>query len=160
MNLVCGYICIFFLVGGVMVEILQSVDISALCVHPACVVSVTLTTLRAETGRSASKEVESIMLNVSGRLLMVQREQNCRQGDDSLVGKLSSYFQTMRMWDCVVGAVTRLCSLITKELWFRFMTVVRDFSPSPKHPDQDEAHPASFSVYTAGFLLGGKVTGA
>jgi len=97
-------------VGGVIVEILQSVDISALCVHPACVVSVTLTTLRAETGRHASKEVESIMLNVSGRLLMVQREQNCRQGDDSLVGKLSSYFQTMRIWNGVVRIVTGLCS--------------------------------------------------
>jgi len=97
-------------VGGVIVEILQSVDISALCVHPACVVSVTLTTLRAETGRHASKEVESIMLNVSGRLLMVQREQNCRQGDDSLVGKLALYFQTMRIWNGVVGIVTGLCS--------------------------------------------------
>lgn len=73
--------------------ILQSVDISALCVHPACVVSVTLTTLRTETGRHMTKEVESIMLNVSGRLLMVQREQNCRQGDDNdtgLVGILVS----------------------------------------------------------------------
>jgi len=104
------YIFFFFVVGGVIVEILQSVDISALCVHPACVVSVTLTTLRAETGRHASKEVESIMLNVSGRLLMVQREQNCRQGDDSLVGKLSSYFQTMRIWNGVFGIVTGLCS--------------------------------------------------
>jgi hypothetical protein len=115
MNMVCVctyfYIYIFFyIVGGVIVEILQSVDISALCVPPACVVSVTLTTLRAETGRHASKEVESIMLNVSGRLLMVQREQNCRQGDDSLVSKLLSYFQTMRIWDDVVGIVTGLCS--------------------------------------------------
>lgn len=89
----------FFVVGGVEVGILQSVDISALCVHPACVVSVTLTTLRTETGRHASKEVESIMLNVSGRLLMVQREQNCREGDDNsdgnLVGKLLSYIGSM-----------------------------------------------------------------
>ncbi|PNF21795.1 Guanine nucleotide exchange factor subunit Rich [Cryptotermes secundus] len=74
--------------GGVEVGILQSVDISALCVHPACVVSVTLTTLRTETGRHASKEVESIMLNVSGRLLMVQREQNCREGDDNSDGNV------------------------------------------------------------------------
>lgn len=89
----------FFVVGGVEVGILQSVDISALCVHPACVVSVTLTTLRTETGRHASKEVESIMLNVSGRLLMVQREQNCREGDDNsdgnVVGKLLSYIGSM-----------------------------------------------------------------
>jgi hypothetical protein len=61
-------------------------------------VSVTLTTLRTETGRHASKEVESIMLNVSGRLLMVLLEQNCREGDDNsdgnLVGKLLSYTGT------------------------------------------------------------------
>lgn len=93
------YVYIFFVVGGVEVGILQSVDISALCVHPACVVSVTLTTLRTETGRHASKEVESIMLNVSGRLLMVQREQNSREGDDNsdgnLVGKLLSHIGSM-----------------------------------------------------------------
>ena len=71
----------FHVVGGVEVILQQSVDISALCVHPACVVSVTLTTLRTETGRHTTKEVESIMLNVSGRLLMVQREQNYRQND-------------------------------------------------------------------------------
>ena len=130
----------FFVVGGVIVEILQSVDISALCVHPACVVSITLTTLRAETGRHASKEVESIMLNVSGRLLMVQREQNCRQGDDSLVGKLSLYFQTMRIWYGVVSIVTG----------------IRDFLPFPKHPDQDKAHPISSSVGIAGSALGVK----
>ncbi|KAJ9595098.1 hypothetical protein L9F63_013624, partial [Diploptera punctata] len=69
--------------GGVELVLQQSVDISALCVHPACVVSVTLTTLRTETGRHATKEVESIMLNVSGRLLMVQREHNFRQNDDN-----------------------------------------------------------------------------
>jgi hypothetical protein len=79
-------VLLFFVVGFVEVGILQSVDISALCVHPACVVSVTLTTLRTETGRHATKEVESIMLNVSGRLLMVQREQNCKQGDDNSDG--------------------------------------------------------------------------
>jgi hypothetical protein len=96
------YIC--FVVGGVEVRILQSVDISALCVHPACVVSVTLTTLRTETGRHASKEVESIMLNVSGRLLMVQREQNSREGDDNnestLVGKLLKLHCKVRVRSC------------------------------------------------------------
>jgi hypothetical protein len=91
------YVCIFFVVGGVELRILQSVDISALCVHPACVVSVTLTTLRTETGRHASKEVESIMLNVSGRLLMVQRERNSREGDDDSEGTLvSKLLETLR----------------------------------------------------------------
>lgn len=51
----------------------QTIDIGGLCVHPACVVSATLTTIRAETAGS-HPHPESLLLNVSGRLLMVQRE--------------------------------------------------------------------------------------
>ncbi|XP_046389380.1 guanine nucleotide exchange factor subunit Rich [Ischnura elegans] len=102
---------------------LQEIDISALCIHAACVVSVSLTSLRAETtrpppsnarltcwkrhrkksrleedeeeamlgeeeefesaeedegeggeGGGGEGELESIVLNVSGRLMMVQRD--------------------------------------------------------------------------------------
>lgn len=60
--------------GNVDVSKLQVVDISALCVHPACIVSITLTTLRAESGRGQNQNSESLVLNVSGRLLLVQRE--------------------------------------------------------------------------------------
>lgn len=60
--------------GNVEVHKIQAVDISALCVHPACIVSITLTTLRTESGRGQPGNSESIVLNVSGRLLMVQRE--------------------------------------------------------------------------------------
>ncbi|RZB39825.1 RIC1 -like [Asbolus verrucosus] len=52
----------------------QVIDISALAVHPACIASVTLTSLRTETGRGQQNNSESIVLNVSGRLLLVQRE--------------------------------------------------------------------------------------
>lgn len=58
---------------------IQAVDISALCVHPACIVSMTLTSLRTEMGRGQNNMSESMVLNVSGRLLMVQRE--TRNGD-------------------------------------------------------------------------------
>lgn len=51
----------------------QTVDISGLCVHPACVVSATLTTIRAETA-GIHPHPESLLLNISGKLLMVQRE--------------------------------------------------------------------------------------
>ncbi|XP_034939930.1 guanine nucleotide exchange factor subunit Rich [Chelonus insularis] len=60
----------------------QIVDISGLCVHPACVVSATLTTIRAETAGS-HPHPESLLLNVSGRLLMVQRE-HCTDNPDLL----------------------------------------------------------------------------
>lgn len=42
--------------------------------HPACVVSISLTTLRTESGRHSSREAENIVLNISGRLIMVNRE--------------------------------------------------------------------------------------
>ncbi|XP_026289117.1 guanine nucleotide exchange factor subunit Rich isoform X1 [Frankliniella occidentalis] len=67
---------------SVEVTALQMIDISALCVHPACVVSLALTPLRTESGRSHSQQnsqqMESIVMNVSGRLLMVQREHGGR----------------------------------------------------------------------------------
>lgn len=65
--------------GNVDVVKVQAVDISALCVHPACIISVTLTSLRTESGRGQNINSESMVLNVSGRLLMVQRE--TRSGD-------------------------------------------------------------------------------
>lgn len=71
---------------SVCINVLQSIDIGALCVHPACVVSITLTLLRTESGRHSSKDVESIVLNISGRLLMVQRElRQCTDNDSNLV---------------------------------------------------------------------------
>lgn len=63
--------------GNVEVHKVQAVDISALCIHPACIVSVTLTALRTESGRGQLANSESMVLNVSGRLLMVQREMHC-----------------------------------------------------------------------------------
>ncbi|EFN72501.1 Protein RIC1-like protein [Camponotus floridanus] len=66
--------------GSIELKKIQTVDISGLCVHPACVVSATLTTIRAETAGS-HPHPESLLLNVSGRLLMVQRE-HCTDNSD------------------------------------------------------------------------------
>ncbi|XP_017769219.1 PREDICTED: guanine nucleotide exchange factor subunit Rich [Nicrophorus vespilloides] len=66
-------------VGYVEVNKMQVIDISALCIHPACIVSITLTTLRTESGRGQNNNSESMVLNISGRLLMVQRE--AKNGD-------------------------------------------------------------------------------
>ena len=66
---------------------IQDVDASALSVHPACVVSIMLTHLRTETGRqrsgdqqagqsggpgSPSDDSASLIMNVSGRLVLIQ----------------------------------------------------------------------------------------
>ncbi|KAJ8983588.1 hypothetical protein NQ317_019441 [Molorchus minor] len=62
------------LVGNVAISKLQAIDISAIAVHPTCIASIALTSLRTETGRGQNTTSESMILNVSGRLLMVQRE--------------------------------------------------------------------------------------
>lgn len=64
------------LVGDVNVVKVQAIDVSALAVHPACIVSVTLSALRTETTakNAVVRSAESIVLNVSGKLLLVQRE--------------------------------------------------------------------------------------
>lgn len=54
-------------------------DIRSLCIHPACIVSVAMTNLKNETipraaAQQAHHQSETLVLNVSGRLLMVQKE--------------------------------------------------------------------------------------
>jgi hypothetical protein len=62
---------------------LQAIDISALCVHPACVVSITLTSLRTETCINTRRDnAESLIVNVSGRLLLVQRSCTSPDGQE------------------------------------------------------------------------------
>lgn len=68
--------------GSIELKKIQTVDINGLCIHAACVVSATLTTIRAETAGS-HPHPESLLLNVSGRLLMVQREHStCADNSD------------------------------------------------------------------------------
>lgn len=88
--------------GGVDLVRVHSYDIRGLCVHPACIVSVTLTTLRNDVAgtrasqgnvllhqQPSSTQPETIILNVSGRILMVNREIN-GNGAASSGGQLTS----------------------------------------------------------------------
>ncbi|CAG9764875.1 unnamed protein product [Ceutorhynchus assimilis] len=71
-------------VGNVNLTKMQSIDVSALAVHPACIISITLTALRTESNIKNShpqNTPESMVINVSGRLLLVQRE--ARNGEKS-----------------------------------------------------------------------------
>ncbi|XP_076020139.1 guanine nucleotide exchange factor subunit RIC1 isoform X2 [Genypterus blacodes] len=61
------------------VELLQEVSMSRYIPHPALVVSVTLTSVRTETGITLKAPqqacmAESIMLNLAGQLIMLQRD--------------------------------------------------------------------------------------
>lgn len=52
----------------------QAIDMSALCVHPACFVALTLTSLRIEPSRPYHSQRNNFVINVSGRLLMVNQQ--------------------------------------------------------------------------------------
>ena len=73
--------------GLVSVTRIQQVDISALAVHPACVVSIALTCLRTESPTLRPNSVirvedepppsaESLIFNISGKVLMIQRDKH------------------------------------------------------------------------------------
>lgn len=66
--------------SSVVVSRVQEVDISGLTVHPACVVSVLLTSLRTESwqansGHHSPLPAQSVIINISGKVLMIQRDQ-------------------------------------------------------------------------------------
>ncbi|CAM9123998.1 unnamed protein product, partial [Lampetra planeri] len=66
---------------SVNVELLQEVSMSRYIPHPALVVSVTLTSVRTETGITLKAPqqacmAESIMLNLAGQLIMLQRDRS------------------------------------------------------------------------------------
>uniref|UniRef100_A0A3B3TRH2 Protein RIC1 homolog n=1 Tax=Poecilia latipinna TaxID=48699 RepID=A0A3B3TRH2_9TELE len=72
---------------SVCVELLQEVSMSRYIPHPALVVSVTLTSVRTETGISLKAPqqacmAESIMLNLAGQLIMLQRDRSGPQVRD------------------------------------------------------------------------------
>uniref|UniRef100_A0A8D9BXZ7 Protein RIC1 homolog n=1 Tax=Cacopsylla melanoneura TaxID=428564 RepID=A0A8D9BXZ7_9HEMI len=72
---------------GLDVTHIQSIDVSGLCVHPACIVSITLTTILPEphhrssnnmnhrhpSSQSPGRGKDSFVMNVSGRLLLVNQ---------------------------------------------------------------------------------------
>ncbi|KAG5834574.1 hypothetical protein ANANG_G00262920 [Anguilla anguilla] len=65
----------------VSIELLQEVSMSRYIPHPALVVSVTLTSVRTETGITLKAPqqacvAESIMLNLAGQLIMLQRDRS------------------------------------------------------------------------------------
>ncbi|XP_062333817.1 guanine nucleotide exchange factor subunit RIC1 isoform X1 [Osmerus eperlanus] len=69
------------------VELLQEVSMTRYIPHPALVVSVTLTSVRTETGISLKAPqqagmAESIMLNLAGQLIMLQRDRSGPQVRD------------------------------------------------------------------------------
>ncbi|KAG5272996.1 hypothetical protein AALO_G00171580 [Alosa alosa] len=77
------------------VELLQEVSMSRYIPHPGLVVSVTLTSVRTETGISLKAPqqaclAESIMLNLAGQLIMLQRDRSgpqVREKDSTLSQK-------------------------------------------------------------------------
>ncbi|XP_055636034.1 guanine nucleotide exchange factor subunit Rich isoform X2 [Toxorhynchites rutilus septentrionalis] len=76
-----GHVTIFSLIedtnGQVELEKMHIYDIKNVCIHPACVISVLMTNLGNEIGTKNNYDnslSETLILNVSGRVLMVQTD--------------------------------------------------------------------------------------
>lgn len=54
--------------------LVQMIDIRRICIHPACIVAVTMKSSDAGTSTSTDTFSETIILNVSGRILMLPRD--------------------------------------------------------------------------------------
>lgn len=67
------------------IECIQMIDVSALCIHPACVISVTLTALKSEPNYSEQIRNNSFVLNVSGRLHLVSQHDILYQQNNQVI---------------------------------------------------------------------------
>ncbi|KAK7492934.1 hypothetical protein BaRGS_00015881 [Batillaria attramentaria] len=71
---------------SVLINKVQEVSVSSFIPHPLCVAGVFLTSLTSESGsrvQHTSREAESLLLNVSGKLLMFQRDRSGPQIRDN-----------------------------------------------------------------------------
>uniref|UniRef100_A0A673Y0I1 Protein RIC1 homolog n=1 Tax=Salmo trutta TaxID=8032 RepID=A0A673Y0I1_SALTR len=78
------------------VELLQEVSMSRYIPHPALVVSVTLTSVRTETGITLKAPqqacmADSIILNLAGQLIMLQRDRSGPQLQEKVPNKTVNY---------------------------------------------------------------------
>jgi len=73
--IICCLILFIILILAILDRV-QTIDMSALCIHPTCVVSVLLTTLRIEPKVKGSTVRDNFLLNINGNLLLVN-QQSC-----------------------------------------------------------------------------------
>jgi len=73
--MICCLILFFIFILAILDRV-QTIDMSALCIHPTCVVSVLLTTLRIEPKVKGSTVRDNFLLNINGNLLLVN-QQSC-----------------------------------------------------------------------------------
>ncbi|KAL7731758.1 hypothetical protein ACLKA6_016696 [Drosophila palustris] len=71
------------------IECAYELDVKSICIHPACIVSLTVTNLRNELKPQQQQhhqtEAETIVVNVCGRILMIQREEAAQQVPNTLL---------------------------------------------------------------------------
>ncbi|TDG51262.1 hypothetical protein AWZ03_002349 [Drosophila navojoa] len=68
------------------IECAYELDVKSICIHPACIVSLTVTNLRNELKpQHQQAEAETIVVNVCGRVLMIQRDEATQQVPNTLL---------------------------------------------------------------------------
>ncbi|XP_063540350.1 guanine nucleotide exchange factor subunit Rich [Cydia strobilella] len=128
--------------GSIEMRCVQAVDVSALS-HPACVVSASLCRLQDCQRQPAVQQPDSLVLNASGRLMMVQREEyDVDEGNNPAYSCLPATVLAScveSVWSCGGGgrAQTQLsralwlwCGALGARVWLPLLP--RDAS---RHPD-------------------------
>ncbi|ALC44865.1 Rich [Drosophila busckii] len=92
------------------IDCAYELDVKSICIHPACIVSLTVTNLRNEL-KSLPAEAETIIVNVCGRILMIQRQDATQQLPNTLLASclascvecfwLSQQLEHCAMQDCL-----------------------------------------------------------
>ncbi|XP_030573202.1 guanine nucleotide exchange factor subunit Rich [Drosophila novamexicana] len=68
------------------IDCAYELDVKSICIHPACIVSLTVTNLRNELKpQQQQAEAETIVVNVCGRVLMIQRDEAAQQVPNTLL---------------------------------------------------------------------------
>jgi len=95
-------------------DCLQTIDISALCVHPACVISIYLTTLKTSFTSSLPTQQHSVVINVSGRLMILHHEFLVQENNQ---GNAPQYITPTVLASCVEMIwLPRACTSISESL--------------------------------------------
>lgn len=111
--------------GSILINRMQEVDVSTLRLHPACIVAATLTSLSHATELEMHTRQQNILLNVCGRVLLIQRNDGSSSGSGDESEESTPYYaaptvlasSVEMLWVPNPGEVSALKPHLTQALW-------------------------------------------
>ncbi|EDW72606.1 uncharacterized protein Dwil_GK17088 [Drosophila willistoni] len=93
------------------IECCYELDVKSICIHPACIVSLTVTNLKNEMKPLGNhlEQAETIIVNVCGRILMIQRDFNENLPNTLLATCLASCVESFWLSNTLERCAMRDC---------------------------------------------------